>query len=184
MVGQILILWIKETMKGLSVMASKQTGPFHDLVVNYCSVTQSCPPLFKLMDCSTPIFPVLPHLLEFAQTHVHWIGDVIQPSHPLLFPSPPAFNLSQHQGFFFPMNQFFASGGQINGASASPSAILMKMQDWFPLGLTGLISLQSKAFSRVFSNTQFKSINCSVFSFFYGPTLTSIHNSWKNHSFD
>ena len=90
MVGQILILRIRETMKWLSIMASKQTGPFHDLVVNYCcSVTQSCPTLCNLIDCSTPVFPVLPHLLKFAQTHVHYS---VMPSnhlilcHPLLLP--------------------------------------------------------------------------------------------------
>ena len=65
-----------------------------------CSVAQLCPPLCDPMDCSMPGFPVHHHLVEFAQTHVHWIGDAIQPSHPLLFPSPPAFNLSQHQGLF------------------------------------------------------------------------------------
>ena len=59
-----------------------------------CSVTQSCLILCDLMDCSTPGFLVLHHLLELAQTHVHWVGDAIQPSHPLLSPSPPAFNLS------------------------------------------------------------------------------------------
>ena len=65
-----------------------------------CSVAQSCPTLCNLMDCSTPGFPVLQHLPEFAETHVHWVNDAIQPSHPLLPPSPPAFNLSQHQGLF------------------------------------------------------------------------------------
>ena len=67
-----------------------------------CSVTKPCPTLCNAMDCSTPGFPVLYYLPEFAQTHVHWIGDAIQPSHPLSPPttSPPAFNLSQHQGFF------------------------------------------------------------------------------------
>ena len=110
MVGQILILRIRETMKWLSIMASKQTGPFHDLVVNYCcSVTQSCPTLCNLIDCSTPVFPVLPHLLKFAQTHVHWISDVIQPSHPVSPPSPPALNLSQHQGLF----QWIGSSHQV-----------------------------------------------------------------------
>ena len=64
-----------------------------------CSVAQSCLTLCDLMDCSMPDFPVLPYLLELAQTHVHWVGDAIQPSHPLLSPSP-AFNLSQHQGLF------------------------------------------------------------------------------------
>ena len=62
------------------------------------SVTKSCPTLCNPMDCSTPGFPVHHQLLELAQTHVHWVSDAIQPSHPLSSPSPPAFNLSQHQG--------------------------------------------------------------------------------------
>ena len=65
-----------------------------------CSVTQSCLTLCDAMDCSTPGFPVLQHLLELAQTHVHWVGDAIQPSHPLSSPSLPAFCLSQYQGVF------------------------------------------------------------------------------------
>ena len=66
-----------------------------------CSVTQSCPTLCDPLDCSTPGFPVHHQLPELAQTHVHWIsGDALQPSHPLSSPSPPAFNLSQHQGLF------------------------------------------------------------------------------------
>ena len=65
-----------------------------------CSVTKSCPPLCNAMDCSTPGFPVLHYLPEFAQTHVHGVDDAIQLSHPLSHPSPPAFNLSQHQGLF------------------------------------------------------------------------------------
>ena len=65
-----------------------------------CSATKSCPTLGNPMDCSTPGFPVLHSLLELAQTHVHWAGDAIQPSHPLLPPSPLTFNLSQHQGLF------------------------------------------------------------------------------------
>ena len=66
----------------------------------YCSATQSCTTLCNPMDCSTLGFPVLHCLLEFAQTQVHWVGDTIQPSHPLLPPSPPALNLSQHQDNF------------------------------------------------------------------------------------
>ena len=65
-----------------------------------CSVTQSCPTLYDPMDCSTPGLPVLHHLPELAQTHVHWVSDAIQPSHPLSSSSLPAFNLSQHQGLF------------------------------------------------------------------------------------
>ena len=101
------------------------------------------------MDCSTPGFPVHYQPPELAQTHVHQVGDAIQPSHSLSSPSPPTFNLSQHQGLF-PMSQLFASGGQSIGVSASTSVLPMYIQDWFPLGW---ISLQSKGLSRVFSNT-------------------------------
>ena len=74
----------------------------HATVVVFCccSVTQLCPALCDAMNCSKPGFPVLHHLLELAQTHVHWVNDAIQPSHPLSSPSPPAFHLSQHQGLF------------------------------------------------------------------------------------
>ena len=90
--------------------------------------------------------------LAITQSHVHSIGDANQPSHPLLFPSLPAFNLSQHQGFF-PMSQFFTSGDQSIGVSASTSLLPMNIQEWSPLGWTGWISLQTKGLSRVFSNT-------------------------------
>ena len=69
-----------------------------------CSVTQSWLNLCDLMHCSTPGFSVLYHLPEFVQTHVHWVGDTIQPSRTMLSPSPPAFNLSQHQGLFTRVN--------------------------------------------------------------------------------
>ena len=84
----------------------------------------------------------------------------------------------------FPMSQFFISGGQNIGVSASTLVLPMNIQNWFPLGWTGWISLQPKELSRVFSTPQFKSINSSVLSFLYGPTLTSIYDYWKNHSFD
>ena len=70
------------------------------LLTEFSSVAQSCPTLCNPMDCSTPGLPVHHQLREFTQTHVHWVGDAIQPSHPLSWPSPPAFNLSQHQGLF------------------------------------------------------------------------------------
>ena len=74
-----------------------------------CSVAKSCPTLHDPMDCSTPGFPVLHYFQEFAQTHVHQANDTIQPSHPLSSPSPPAFNLSQHQGLF----QWIGSSHQV-----------------------------------------------------------------------
>ena len=89
----------------------------------------------------------------------------------------------------FPKSQLFASGGQSIGASASASALPVNIQNWLPLGLTGLISLRSKGLSRVSSNTtvqkhQFFGAQLSLWSNSHGPTLTSIHDYWKNHSFD
>ena len=75
----------------------------------FSSVAQSCPTLCDCMDFSTPGLPVYHQLLEFTQTHVHWVCDAIQPSHPLLSPSPPAFNLSQHQRPF----QWVSSSHQV-----------------------------------------------------------------------
>ena len=83
----------------------------------------------------------------------------------------------------FPRSQCFASGGQSTGVSASTSVLPKNTQDWSPLGWTGWISLLSKGFPRVFS-PQFKSINYSALSFLCSPTLTSIHDYWKNHSLD
>ena len=117
----------------------------------FISVAQSCPTLCKPMNRSTPGLPVHHHLPEFTQTHVHRVGDAIQPSHPLSSPSPPAFNLSQQQ--FFPRSQFFAWGGQSIGVSARASILSMNTQGWSPSGWTGWISLQSKRLSRVFSST-------------------------------
>ena len=84
----------------------------------------------------------------------------------------------------FPMSQFFVSGGQIIWVSVSASVLSVYIQDWFPLGWTGWISLQSKGFSRVFSNNTVQKHQFSTLSFLYSPTLIFIHDYWKNHSFD
>ena len=85
----------------------------------------------------------------------------------------------------FPMSQFFATGGQSIGVSASPSVLPMNIQDWFPVGLTGWMSLQSKGLSRVFSKTTVQKHQfLPPLSFLYSPTLTFIHDYWKNHSLD
>ena len=80
------------------------------------------------------------------------------------------------------MSQFFASGGQSIGASFSASVLPMNIKDWFPLGLTGLVSLQSKGLSRVFSNTTVQKHQFFWLRLLYGANLTSIHGCWKNHS--
>ena len=185
------------------------------------------------MDCSTPGFPVHHQLPELAQTQVRRVGDAIQPSHPLLSPSPPAFNLSQHQGLFA-VTQFFASNlwpnywsfSFISSLSNEYSGLTSFRIDWLDL-------LAVQGTLKSFSPTpQFKSINflalsflylekemathsstlawkipwteepgrpCSPwgceesdtteqlhfhFHFLYSPTLTFIHDYWKNHSFD
>ena len=118
----------------------------------FSSVAQSCLTLCDPMNQSTPGLPVHHQLRKFTQTHVQWVGDAIQPSHYLSSPSPPAFNLSQHHGLF----KWVSSSHQVAkilGVSALTSVLSMNTQDWFPLGWTGWISLQSKGHSRVFSNT-------------------------------
>ena len=139
-----------------------------------CSVAQPPPALCDPTDCSAPGVPVLHRLLELAQIYFHWVGDAIERSHPLLAPSP-AFNLSQHQ-VSSPVSQLFTSSDQSIAASAS--VLPTNIQDWFPLGWTGWISLQSKGLSRVFSSTtvqkhQFFGTQLSLWS------LTSIHDYWK-----
>ena len=84
----------------------------------------------------------------------------------------------------FLMSRLFTSVGESIEALASASVLPINIQGWFPLGLTGLISLLSKGLSRVFSNTTVQSINSLALSFLYGPTLTSLNDYWKNHSFD
>ena len=103
------------------------------------------------MDNSMPGFPVHHRFPELAQTHVDWVSDAIQPSHSVV-PFSSRLQSVPASGSF-PMNWLFASGGQSIGASVSASVLPMNIQDWFPLGLTGWISLQSKGLSRVFSNT-------------------------------
>ena len=114
-------------------------------------VAKSCLTLCNPLDCNKPCFPVFYYLLEFVQFHIHWVGDAIQPSHPVApFSScPPSFPASAS----FLMSLLFASGAQRPGASASASVLSMNIQGWFPLGWTGWISLKSKGLSRGFSST-------------------------------
>ena len=120
-------------------------------LAQFSSFAQSCPTLCNPMNCSTPGLPVHHQLLEFTQTHVHRVGDAIQPSHPLLSPSPPTPNSSQHQSL--PMSQLFAWGSQSTGVSALASFFPKKFQGWSPSEWIGWISLQSKRLSKISSNT-------------------------------
>ena len=145
----------------------------------FSSVIQLCPTLCDLMNCSMPGFPVHHQLPKSTQTLVHWVGDAIQPSYPVV-----PFS-SRLQSFpvsgAFPMSQLFASGAQ--KVSASTSDLPMNI-DWFPLGWTGWISLQSKGLSRVFSNTTVQKHQFFGHSAFFMVQLSSIHDYRKNHSLD
>ena len=147
--------------------------------VQFSSVTQLCPTLCDPINCSMPGLPVHHQHPELTQTHIHWVGDAIQPSHSLSSPSPPALNLSQHQDLF----KWVSYSHQVAKVSASASVLPMNIQDCFPLGWTGWISLQSKGISRVFSNHSSKASILWLLSFLDSPTLTSIHNYRENHCF-
>ena len=149
----------------------------------FSSVTQSCLTLCDPMNHSTPGLPVHHQLPEFTQTQVPWVSDAIQPSHPLASPSPPALNPFQHQSLF----QWVSSSHEVakvlefqlqhHSLQRNPRADLLQN------GLVG--SPCSPRDSQESSPTpQFKSINSLALSFLHSPTLTSIHDHWKNHSLD
>ena len=143
------------------------------------SVTQSCLILCDPMNRSTPGLPIHHKLPQFTQTHAHPVSDAIQPSHPLLSPSPPAPNPSQHQGLFQWVNSWHEVAKvlkfQLQHQSFQCTPRTYLLQD----GLVG--SPCSPRDSQESSPTpQFKSINFSAPSFLHSPTLTSIHDHWKN----
>ena len=149
--------------------------------VQFSSVAQSCPTPCDNMDSSTPGLLVHHQLPELAQTRVQRVGDAIQPSHHLSSPFPPAFNISQHQGLY----------EEVSFSHQVPKVLELQHQSfqWTPRtdplqdGLVG--SPCSPRDSQESSLTpQFNSINSLVLSFLYSPTLTSIRDHWKNHSFD
>ena len=152
-------------------------------IVQFSSVTQSCPTLCDPMICTMPGLPVHHKLPEFNQTHVHWVGDAIQPSHPRSFPSPPAFNLSQHQSLFKWVRSLHQMAKLLEFHLQHQSFQWTLRTDLLQKGLVG--SPCSPRDSQDSSPTpQFKSINSSAFSFLHSPTLTSIHDHWKNHNLD
>ena len=147
------------------------------------SVAQLCPTLWDPMNCSTPGLPVHHKLPEFTQTHAHWVSDAIQPSHPLLSSSPPAPNPSQHQGLFHWVNSSHEVAKGLEFHLQHQSFQWTPRTDLLQDGLVG--SPCSLRDSQESSTTpQFKSINFSALSFPHSPTLTSIHDHWKNHSLD
>ena len=146
----------------------------------FSSVTQSCPTLCDHKDCSTPGLPVHHQLPEFTQTHVHWVGDAIQPSHSLSSPSPHTFNLSKRQGRFnepvlcIRWPKYWTFSYSISLSNEYSGLISFRMDS---LDLLAVQGTQESS-----PTPQFKSINSSVLSFLHNPTLTCIHDYWKNYS--
>ena len=145
----------------------------------WCSVAQSCPTLCDPMAAS---LSVPHHLLKFAQVHVHYINDAIQPSHPLTLFSfcPQSFPASGT----FPISRLFTSDDQNTGVSASASVLPMNIQGLFPLRLAGLISCLSRGLSGLFSSTtvgrhQFLGILPSL-----QPSSHNHNDHWDDHSLD
>ena len=151
------------------------------LSVQFSSVTQLCLTLFEPMACSMPGFLVHHQLLEPTQTHVHWVSDAIQPSHPLSSPSPPAFNLSQHQGLFQWVSSLHQVAKVLEFQHQSFQWIFRA--DFLYDGLVGY-PCSPRDSQEYFPTPQFKSINTSALSFLYSLTLTSIDDYWENHNFD
>ena len=143
-----------------------------------CSVTQSCLTLCNPMDYSMPGFPVLQHLLELAQIHVHWVNDAFQPSHPLfllpsIFPSIRVF--SNELALWIRWPKYWSFSFSISPPNEYSGLISFRI-DWFGLFAVEILKsfLQHHVQKHQFCGTHF----------LYGPTLTSIHDNWYNHSFD
>ena len=157
----------------------KKMAASHCILRQFSSVAQSCPTPWphEPQHVRHPCPSATPRV---SQTHVHWVGDAIQTSHPLSSPSP-AFDLSQHQGLF----KWVSSSHQV------AKVLEFQHQSFQWIVRTALLNdglvgspcspRDSQEFSPI---PQFKSINSSLLSFLYSPSLTSIHDYWKNHSFD
>ena len=167
--AQTHVNWVSDAIQPSHPLSSPSPPAFSISQHQFSSVAQSCPTLCHPMNCSTPGLPVHHQLPEFTQTHVHGVGDAIQPSHPLSSPFPPVSNPSQHQSLFQWVNSLHEVAKVL--VSALASFLPKNTQDWSPLEWTGWMSLQSKGLSRVFSNTTVQKHQ------FFGSQLSSQSNS-------
>ena len=162
------------------------------------SVTQLCQTLCYLINWSMPGFSVLHQLLELAQTHVHQLSNAIEPSQLLSSPSPPALSLSQHQGLF---KWVISNNNNNNNNKINESVLHIRWPEYWSFSFSispsneysGLISLRIDWFDLLAAQGRLKSllqhhnskaVNSLAFRFLYSQTLTSIHDYWKNHSFN
>ena len=179
-------LWSIQTVEYYSVLrrskwsSCEKTWRKLDCVfTQFSSFGQLCLTLCDPMDCSTPGFLVHHQLLELAQTHVHRVGDTIQPSHPLTSLSTPSFNLSLHQGLFQRVSwcpKYWSFSFSISSSNEYSGLISFRI-DW--LDLLAVQGTLKSLLQTTVQKHQFFGL-----SFLYSPTLTSIHDCWKNHNFD
>ena len=150
--------------------------------VQFSSVAQSCLTLCHPINHRTPGLPVHHCLLEFSEAHIHRVGDAVQPSHPLSSPLPPAPNPSQHQRLKW-VNSSHEVAKVLQFQLYHHSFQRTSRADLLQNGLVGS-PCSPRDWQESSPTPQFKSINSSAFSFLHSPTLTSIHDHWKNHSLD
>ena len=153
------------------------------MAIQFSSVAQSRLTLCDPMDCSKPSFLAHHQLPKLTQTHVHRVKDAIQPYHSLLSPSPPAFNLPQHQGLFqwissFRWPKYWSSSFSISPFNEYSGLISFRM-DWLDL-----LTVQETLKSFLQHHSSKASVLWHSAFFIYSPTLTSIHDYWKIYSFD
>ena len=170
--SKILASWIQQHIKKPSEIHLRKAAVVqHNKINQFSSVAQSWPTLCDPMNCSMPGLPVHHQLLESTQIHVHWVSDAIQPSHPLSSPSP----LSSALCIRWP--KYWSFSFSISPSKEHPGLISFRMDRLDLLAVQGTLQGSSPT-------PQFKSINSSALSFLHRPTLTSIHDHWKNHSLD
>ena len=158
-----------------------RTKKFHNSPVQFsCSVVSDSLWPHELQHSRLPCLSPIPGVYSNSYPLRWWWHPTISSS---VIPFSFCLQYFPESGSF-QTSQFFASGSQSIGVSASASVLPMNLQGWLPLGLTICISLQSKGLSRVFSNTTVQKHHSLALSFLYSPILTSIHDYWKNHSFD
>ena len=174
--------WVGDAIQSSHLLSSPSPSVKVLHSVQFSSVSQSCLTLCNTMNHSTPGLPVHHQLPESTQTHVHWVGDAIQPSHLLSSPSPSALNLSQHQGLsnesalHIKWPKYWSFSFNISHSNEHSGLISFRM-DWLDL-----LAVQGTLKSFLQHHSSKASILwCSAF---LSPTLTSIHDYWKNHSLD
>ena len=157
--------------------------PLRHHIIQFSAVAQSCLTVCDAMDYSTLGLPVHHQLPEFTQTHIHWVGDAIQPSHPLSSPFPPAVNLSQHQGLFKWVSSSYQVAKVLEFQLQHQSFQWISRTDFLQNGLVGS-PCSPRDSQESFPTPQFKSINSLAFSFLYSPVFPSLYAYWKNLTLD